>query len=438
MEKKLAEGIEERKRAREENREASDLDSVTPAKAMPRILGLPKRNVETIQPEAEEEPSFEGFAVALREGLTGVRANFTKYPNEVHDLMASMLDINESIAYMRLWRDSWGFGRNYCRVGYGALVKGTSIRSRNSAIAAIKSLRKKCFIALILDRSGRALTNQAGSIYRIFAPEEIISGTTEEGVPLSGIPESGIPHTGIVKKQGVMGSSGGIPESGIPESGIPQPGSTSVRHTPIPESGIPQPGTPEEKLDQASDEVGVPRSGIPQSGTDLKKDIKDTLSPDLIVDLFYKGIGQNKISSEKREKSIKCIEELTEDGFNQEDIAWAAEWTPDNATEKIYDFSILKHTIGQAMAARKKLEAEEETRLEKERKIAELEAQEKQAAEEEERIQAYKESLPDQERKRLRTLAEENIRDSGQYKTEFVTEALIGTQENEIIRSEKK
>ncbi len=72
----------------------------------------------------------------------------------------------------------------------------------------------------------------------------------------------------------------------------------------------------------------------------------------LIVTGFYSSIGQSRISKGKRERAEKVIEELLADGFSTEDIQFAAEWTPGNAKEEVYDFSIIKHTIGQAMAAK--------------------------------------------------------------------------------------
>jgi len=45
-----------------------------------------------------------------------------------------------------------------------------------------------------------------------------------------------------------------------------------------------------------------------------------------------------------------------DDDFKPEDIQFAVEWTLKNAKEELYDFSIIKHTIGQAIVAKKKAE----------------------------------------------------------------------------------
>ena len=125
-----------------------------------------------------------------------------------------------------------------------------------------------------------------------------------------------------------------------------------------------------------------------------------------------------------------------EDSFQPEDIQFAVEWTLKNAKEELYDFSIIQHTIGQAMAARKKVEEEEAKKKEEEKTAVQKEAEERKRAEEEAQITAYKEKLSAKERAKLRQRAEAEIRNSGQYKAEFITDYLIETMENNLIRDQ--
>ena len=55
------------------------------------------------------------------------------------------------------------------------------------------------------------------------------------------------------------------------------------------------------------------------------------------------------------------------EGFKPEDIEFAAEWTLKNAKEKPYDFSIICHTIGEAMAAKEKAEGENRRKIEQQK-----------------------------------------------------------------------
>lgn len=149
-----------------------------------------------------------------------------------------------------------------------------------------------------------------------------------------------------------------------------------------------------------------------------------------IVDLFYTGIGQKKISKEKRKRGNDVLNKLREDGFSLEDISFAVQWTIENAKEAPYDIKILQHTIGQAMAAKEKQTAREEKRAEEEREKAELLAEEQERKE----IERYKESLSKEERAELRKQAEEELRASGEFQETFIGDFLIGLKENEILR----
>ena len=64
------------------------------------------------------------------------------------------------------------------------------------------------------------------------------------------------------------------------------------------------------------------------------------------------------------------------------------------------------------------------------RKRAEEELREREAV----KIIAYKKGLSADERARLREKAEAEIRNSGQFKEEFITEYLIEAKENDLIR----
>ena len=56
--------------------------------------------------------------------------------------------------------------------------------------------------------------------------------------------------------------------------------------------------------------------------------------------------------------------------------------------------------------------------------------------EEKAQIDSYKETLSFEEKAKLRKRAETEIRESGQYKAEFITEHLIEAKESELIREQ--
>ena len=208
-----------------------------------------------------------------------------------------------------------------------------------------------------------------------------------------------------------------------------------------------------EEMIKASRGVKIPSGGntssggkgvkIPSGGTDrpsggngsFKEEIdQKPLSPNSMISGFYRGIGQEKISRQKRERAIKVFKKLRKDGFTPDQIAFAVEWTLENAKEQPYDFSIIEHTIGQAIAAREREEAESREIDERETREREEREQIEREEEEREEIEAYKESLDPDQRAELREKAIAEINEAGEYKKEFVNDFLINLKENEILR----
>ncbi len=293
----------------------------------PEIVTLP------IKKESKPEPKPQ-VVLYLREGVNPAEKNFTKYPNDMHSLMTDRLTEYESLLYVKLWRESWGYGKNYCRIGYSVLLKETSLRSKSTVTRAVAGLREKRFIVLALDKSDHSKTTQEGSIYRVFAPVEILDGKTEEDIVLESIPTEGVLCVSILNEGILTGNSSQTDYTGI----FPQ----SIVTESIPtESDKHSPG-------------GCSQTEYTQGEYTSKEDsLKDSLSPDLI-ELFYTGLGQEKIAKAVRERGISVLQELREGNFSEEEVRYAIEWTlkPGNTTEKIRDLSILHHTIGQALAAR--------------------------------------------------------------------------------------
>jgi len=185
---------------------------------------------------------------------------------------------------------------------------------------------------------------------------------------------------------------------------------------------IPIPDMQNEKIS------GLNKEKILPNGSKINK-----LSSSEIISDFYKGIGQTRISKSKKEKAENDMAELLNDSFNIEDVEFAVEWTLKNATEKIYDFSIIKHTIGQAVAEKKKMDDQKVKRLEMERIASEKQKEEEREARELAKIKAYKETVNPKDRADLRKRADTEIRNSGKYREEFITEILIESKENELI-----
>jgi hypothetical protein len=394
----------------------------------PKVSQVPQTKKEATQPKEErytvtQKPEPTEVVIPSKTDALKIDKNFYKVPNAVDDLIVPTLSAAEEVIYRRLIRMSWGWGKNYCRAGVKYFQETSSIKSRTTIKSAIDGLIDKKIIYRYIDGRGQTDRNQNGTVYII---------------PIPSIPDIGIPKNGThrqttdmsASKQG--GSNIGIPKNGILNIGIPKIDTAGVSNT-----GIPENGTPKEKLVNTREKDGVPKNGIPKNDPikDIYKDsLKDTLSPREIVSAFYKGIGQQKITAEKRERAENNFKELLDDGFKPEDIQFAVEWTLKNAKEELYDFSIIKHTIGQAMAAKRKVQANEAKKREREKITAQKEAEEKRRSEEESRIRDYKEGLSKKERAALRQRALEELENTKDLKKEFINDILIAVKENELLK----
>jgi len=167
-----------------------------------------------------------------------------------------------------------------------------------------------------------------------------------------------------------------------------------------------------------------------------KGDTIIVLSREKIISMFYKGIGQDRISGKKREKARKVYRKLRTDKFTREEITFAVQWTLENANEQPYDFALLLDTIGQAVAAKKEADSREEDAADRQKEIdTEREEREKEESERDE-WEFYKAELADEERQELRARATKELDDSGQYRDQFMSDILIGIKETEILRSQ--
>lgn len=353
---------------------------------------------------------------------------FTITDLSVEDVLMPTLTVAEQSIYRRLYRLSFGYSRTWCRVSLDELRRACNMSSRATVRNGLRSLMTKQCIKIIEDARQRN-----PPVYRVYLPCEIPQFSQEDmSANVVFVKEK----TDIHEIRRTINSR--LDFSRLENRALKFDSLEQLRRSfPDPQASESSRLNSDRLTDKPSSSADLQARKDDEKlpiNNNINKDFKNnSLSPRDIVYSFYKGIGQNRIAKQKREKAEKDIEELAQDRFSLEDIQFAVKWTLENVKEELHDFSIIKHTIGQAMAAKRKAQAEETKKKEREKILAQEEAEEKRRAEEEARIKAYKESLDAGERARLRERAEAEIRDSGQYKEEFITEYLIGAKENQLI-----
>jgi len=139
-----------------------------------------KKTSDTVVQSYEKEP-----VLILKDNIYPVKEESYLIEKNVSDKISLKLNPYEDVIYNKLYRLSFGEGRNYCQIGYGGIIESTSLQCTRTVKIAIEHLIEKKYIARIniddKDRKGK------GTLYRIFMASEILSHRTEEGYDLSSI-----------------------------------------------------------------------------------------------------------------------------------------------------------------------------------------------------------------------------------------------------------
>ena len=250
--------------------------------------------------EPEKLPPKKQVVLYLKEGLSGAEKNFTKYPNDIFQVMHDQLKReSESLLYIYLWRESWGYGRNYCRIGYAKIVKGTVIGCEKTVKRAISGLVEQRFIIKAINNNGDADVNSDGSLYRIITPKEIHDKATEEGILLDDIPIDGA----VMIKDGMdkftmdkMSPTNKTSDDNTLSSMVKMSTGKNVQRTKSPDRQIvhsevdilsmDKMSTPDVNTDEIIEEANGGQNVYGQNVPPLKdifKDNKDSLSPHISV-----------------------------------------------------------------------------------------------------------------------------------------------------------
>ena len=167
-----------------------------------QALNLLLADEEDIVIEAKEEKRTQEpkIVIYLKDNLSDFDPNWIKIPNEIYTLSAEKLDAGETVLYFYLYRQSFGFGRNYCRHSHKATLKHTSIRSISTARRSLSGLIKKKLIIRVLEKeTGRHDITKEGGLYRVLTPFEINDGVIEEGFLIKDIPADGVFYLDMTK-----------------------------------------------------------------------------------------------------------------------------------------------------------------------------------------------------------------------------------------------
>ncbi|MBM3210627.1 hypothetical protein FJZ33_00290 [Candidatus Poribacteria bacterium] len=429
-------------------------ESISEESSSPPEITLASQKNQSADIKQKQEIAIVKSAPELKTDIR-FKDNFFSVPNDVIDVLAPLQTPAEEVVYRRLFRQSYGWKRNYCRVSIPLLMKTCMIKSENTIRKALRGLIEKGHIAEYLNENGRIDTNNDGTLYIILLPEEIeglfIGGSFFNGdanfegalkfegdaknEPLQKLNPNA---KSIVNKQSNQGDSkieGANFEGGakIEGANFEPPPPQKLRGS----NFEPPLQMPENKHSKEGVQIlrGANFEPIKYNNKDI---FKNTLSQEEIISKFYECTGQKRITETKRERARECLKQMLKEGFSLEDVSFAIEWTMKNSKEKPYEFSFIQHTISQAMADKERVEAEKARQKEQEQIAIQEKAEEERLEKERVELEAFKEKLGPEERGKLRQKAIEEVNKMEGIKQEFITEVLIRSKENEILKAELK
>ncbi|HEV8712588.1 MAG TPA: hypothetical protein VGX03_07145 [Candidatus Binatia bacterium] len=225
-------------------------------------------------------------------GITAatIEANYYKVPNDVSDLLASLQTPAEQAVYHRLFRLSYGYNQNVCRVGMHALAAATNIASKKTIAKALAGLVKKGHIAIVQE----ALNDVRGTWYQVFLPHEIarvrkLTGVKNTPVKSTAVEGSTVASAHIEKKSSAVENALVIQDFESIEKNTSDTKNTAVNCAPI------------------------------------TTDLLQTLSLPILVDRFYHLLHQRP-SQTKKERAIQQGQKLLNEGFTLEELHYAITW----------------------------------------------------------------------------------------------------------------
>ena len=325
-----------------------------------------------------------------------IEANYYKVPNDVSDTLASQQTPAEQAVYHRLFRLSYGYNQNVCRVGMQALAAATNIASKKTIAKAITGLVKKRHIAIEQEASN----DVRGTWYRVFLPQEITRARKPTSVKITPVKSTAVDDSAVV--------SANVEEK-----------SSAVENT-VDRQDL-------ESIQQNASGVKNTVVNVAPITTDLLQ----TLSLPLLVDRFYQLLQQHP-SQKKRERAILQGQKLLDEGFTLQDLEYTITWVtqrhPDTGA-----FDRIPFFIDQALKDRESRQQVVVLEQQRHTEITQRKAQEQRTREENQQIEEVQASLPAETLKALRQEATEYI--AQEYgKVEFGEQTLIRLKMEELIR----
>jgi hypothetical protein len=319
---------------------ARGLDAFFPQSVPPASQDVPPAPApQHVNPPAPSQPPAE-----LREGLP--EAFLGEAFRMVMDFVLPSLQLAAQVTYLWLFRYAYGFNRNHCRVSRPALMRVTSLSKRGLDLS-LAELERLGWIRTV------EVSYRQGTLYQIYLPhersEELSSSLLGSHLPSSSL--------SFKHKRESINNINSLSDNGLRNSQIP---TSRIRGRDLDNGPYRSQQLPDSRLEQ-------------------------------LLDKFYAGLNQRRISSMKRERGLAVLAHLLRDGYTIDEIAYAIDWTIASISG-LHSIGILPEVMGQALAARERLLAD--SGAQPNRQAVEESSARAQAEAEQRQIEELKATLP--------------------------------------------
>jgi len=268
-----------------------------------------------------------------------IHSNFCKLDNGVSDHLCSVLSPSAQSVYLRLYRQSFGWNRNWAAESLPKLKKSCNL-SLQTVRKAIKELELKGCIHKEFSDYHKA------TVYRVFLPSEIgISNNapliinSQKNTVLNKSPQHSASPNSLSSQKAIQKSDSYDSDDG--EVKIFEDQSSFS-------GGL-------ESVIQSVYFSGTSIYSLLESGGPLpiniskyinNKQLGDAVST---LDEFYDSIGFSIVARALYRKSLIDYFDIIKSGFSPDDIRYAVRWTFKNSRTRPESFSLIKHTMHLAM-----------------------------------------------------------------------------------------
>ena len=273
-----------------------------------------------------------------------INSNYCKLHNDVSDMLFRHLSPSAQSVYLRLYRQSFGWNRNWAAESLPKLTTACNV-SLQTVRKAIKELESLGCIKKEFSDYHKA------TVYRVYLPSETALATDAMHN------NSMSYNTGLITDTPAVAGKNMTAQLHAPQNaGRQVPVGDSLSGDTLKNLEGDNAFSGGQRINiQSRYSLGTSVYDLLKEGGPLPKNIYinmtniQLMTAVDILDEFYDSIGFSIVSRAQYRKSVIDYFDLVKSGFSPDDIRYAVRWTFKNSRSRPESFSLIKHTMHLAM-----------------------------------------------------------------------------------------